>query len=110
MTPLQTFIEEQEKDFEGLMTSLDTFGGFYNGNKNGIELYNFNNVFNWHKQSLISFLRMEIEIAKGKKEECNMCENHPSSNVGHDLHVHTHNKVIEHQITHYKQYIKTLEG
>ena len=45
---------EWEKEFDGRMTSLSRYGGFYHGNKSGVELYDFNNIKAFIKELLSS--------------------------------------------------------
>ncbi len=42
MTPKTN--EDWENEFDGRMTSLSRYGGFYHGNKNGVELFDFDNI------------------------------------------------------------------
>lgn len=103
MTALQTFIEEQERELDDSTT--------YNPEEDNSP-WGIPEIKSWHKQSLISFLRMEI----GRLEEKNkfyseMMEKASLKNrLAAYADFHSKRQVLQDQITHYKEYIKILES
>ena len=92
MTTLQTFIEKQKEEFDTNFLTKDKTDWKHTDWDN--VTVSKDEVYDWHKQSLISFLKMEIELTE---EE--LTKNYTT----------TYKNAIQDQITHYQQYIKTLE-
>lgn len=66
MTPHK---DEWEEEFDGRMTSLAHYGGFYHGNKNGVELYDFDNIKSFITQLLASQKKVLVEKLEGRMEK-----------------------------------------
>jgi hypothetical protein len=92
---IQDIIEQGEKEFD--LRFVDIFYDI-NGKFAYSEMKDVQDVIeikDWHKSQQHKLLQSIVEEIETKRKECRMCENFPSSDVGHDLHIHTHNKVLD---------------